>query len=54
MENIMNLNISIEATCDLSAEIIKEYDFKIINMDFLIDGEVYNTVSDTVISTDIE
>lgn len=47
----MDLNISIETTSDLSEELIKEYDFKIVNMDFLIDGEVYNTSSDTVLST---
>ena len=49
----MDLNISIEATCDLVEDLIKQYDFRIVNMDFLIDGEVYNTSSDTVLSTEL-
>ena len=49
----MDLNISIEATCDLVEDLIKQYDFRIVNMDFLIDGEVYNTYSDTVLSTEL-
>lgn len=46
-----DINISLEATCDLSKELINKYNFKVIDMDFLIDGEVYNTSTDTVLST---
>lgn len=47
----MDLIISLEATCDLNAELIKKYDFRVVDMEFLIDGEVYNTSKDTVEST---
>lgn len=50
-EKIMNLIISLETTCDLSEELLKKYDFKVVDMEFLINGEVYNTAHDTVEST---
>lgn len=46
-----NLIISLEATCDLPQEIIKENDLRVFNMDFMIDGTIYNTEKDDVIST---
>lgn len=49
----MDLIISLESTCDLPKEIIDKYDFKVIGMDFLIDGKVYNSEIDTVLSTNL-
>ena len=45
--------ISLEATCDLPKETIDKYDFKIIDMQFLIDGKEYNTAEDDVVSSDL-
>jgi len=46
-----NLVISMEATSDLPKEIVKENNFEIINMDFVIDGKLYNSKKDTINST---
>lgn len=43
--------ISLESTCDLPIEIIKENDFKIIDMNFIIDGKEYCTKEDSVVSS---
>ena len=51
--NISKFIISMEATCDLSKETIKKYDFKIIDMEFLIDEKEYNTAKDDVVSSDL-
>lgn len=48
-----NVVISLEATCDLSAEIIKEYDLNVFDMDFMIDSNVFSTKTDTVVSTNL-
>ncbi len=48
-----NLIISLEATCDLPKDLITKHNFKIVDMDFLIDGEVYSTSKDDVISTSL-
>ena len=45
--------ISLEATCDLSKDIIAKHNFRVVDMDFLIDGEVYTTANDTVTSTNL-
>ncbi len=50
MEKII---ISAEATCDLPRDIIEENDIRIVDMDFLIDGTVYNTATDDVLSTNL-
>ena len=42
----MDIIISLEATCDLSKEIIKKNNFRIVNMNFMIDDEEYNTEND--------
>lgn len=47
----MELIISLETTCDLSKELITKHNFKVVDMEFLIDGEVYNTATDGVEST---
>ena len=49
----VNIIISMEATCDLSNEIIKENDFRVVDMHFLIDGNDFCTDSDDVVSTDV-
>lgn len=48
-----NTIISMESTCDLSNEIIAENDFKIIYMDFMIDGEIYSSSEHDVVSTNL-
>ncbi len=55
MENVKtnNIIISLEATCDLSSEMIKENDFRVIDMNFLIDGNEFCTDKDDVISSDL-
>ena len=53
MINDYEFIISLEATCDLSKETIDKYGFKIIDMQFLIDGKEYNTAEDDVVSSDL-
>ena len=50
MEEII---ISMEATCDLPKEIIEKHNFQIVNMDFMINDEVYSTGTDNVKSTNL-
>ena len=55
MNNLTNNNIiiSLEATCDLNSKIIKENDFRIIDMNFMIDGKEFCTEKDDVVSTSL-
>jgi len=46
-----NLIISMEATCELTKEMLAEYDFRIIDMEYTISGQVYSTSKDDVAST---
>lgn len=46
-----NLTISLEATCDLPASTIKENEFEVLPMTYLIDGKEYSTNIDTVVSS---
>ncbi len=48
-----NIIISMEATCDLSSEMIKENDFRIIDMNFLIDGKEFSTKTDDVVTSNL-
>ncbi len=48
-----NVIISMEATCDLNSQIIKENNFKIIDMNFLIDRKEFCTNKDDVLSTNL-
>jgi len=48
MEEII---ISMEATCDLPKDIVEKYNFKIVNMDFMVDDDIYSTSKDDVTST---
>ena len=50
MENII---ISCEATCDLPKELIEKYDIKVIDMDFIINGNAFSTSTNTVSSTNL-
>ena len=50
-KNISKSLISLEATCDLPKATIEKYDFRIIDMDFFIDGKEYNTSRDDVVSS---
>ncbi len=45
--------ISMEATCDLNIEIIKENDFRIIDMNFIIDSREFSTKNDDVVSSNL-
>lgn len=47
-----NLIISAEATCDLTEDIIKEYDIKIAPTEYIIDGYNYNTQTNHVSAKD--
>lgn len=48
----MNKNIiTLEATCDLTKELISEYDLDVVDMDFMIDDEVFSTADNDVEST---
>ena len=46
-----NLIISMEATCEMPAEMLKKYGFRIIDMEYTINGQVYSTQKDDVVST---
>ena len=48
-----NVIISMESTCDLPNDIIAENDFKIVDMDFMIDGVVYSSSEHDVVSTNL-
>jgi len=49
----MNCIISTEATCDLSKDLIEKYNISVIDMDFIINNEVYSTEKDNVDSTQL-
>lgn len=48
---MLDVIISLEATCDLDKDMIKQYDLSVIDMDFEVDGEQFNTEKDDVVST---
>ncbi len=48
---MLEVNISMEATCDLDEETIEKYDLSVINMNFEVDGEFFDTDKDDVVST---
>lgn len=45
--------ISLEATCDLPEDIVKEYGFKIIGMNYYVNGKEFFTQTDSVESSQI-
>ncbi len=53
MDKKRDVIISMEATCDLNSQIIKENDFRIIDMSFLVDGVEYCTDKDDVITSSL-
>lgn len=48
-----NLIISLEATCDLTPELIRKYDLRVISMNFMIDGQEYSTETDSIESSEL-
>lgn len=46
-----DLTISLEATCDLSKELIKQYDLSVVDMEFMIGDDVFSTKNDDVVSS---
>lgn len=48
---MLEVNISLEATCDLENEFIEKYELSVIDMNFEVDGESFNTKTDNVVST---
>ncbi len=50
---MVDVIISMESTCDLSEELIKKYDFRILDMNFIVDGIEYSTKNDSVVSTNL-
>ena len=48
---MMDVSISLEATCDLEKEYIEEYDLDVIDMNFEVDGESFYTKNDDVVSS---
>ena len=46
-----DLIISLEATGDLTPSLIKQYNLKIVDMNFMVDGQEYSTEKDTVVSS---
>lgn len=48
---MLDVIISLEATCDLDRDLIKANELSVVNMNFEVDGEQFNTESDDVAST---
>ena len=48
----MKLILSVEATCDLTPQLISAYDLTVFDMKYSIDGVEYSTATDTVQSRD--
>lgn len=46
-----DLIISLESTCDLDREMIQKNDLKVIDMEFMIDGDIYSTKNEDVVSS---
>ena len=53
IKNKNDIIISMEATCDLTSEIIRENDFRIVDMNFMIDGKDFCTNVDDVVSSNL-
>ncbi|MBR4237376.1 DegV family protein [bacterium] len=50
---MVDVIISMESTCDLNEELIKKYDFRILDMNFIVDDVEYSTICDSVESTNL-
>ena len=48
---MIDVSISLEATCDLEKEYIEQYDLSVIDMNFEVDGESFYTKTDDVVSS---
>ncbi len=45
--------VSLEATCDLSKDLIKTHDLRVFDMDFMIENKVFSTKTDDVVTTSL-
>ena len=50
---MLEVNISMEATCDLEKEFIEKYNLNVISMNFEVDGEFFDTKDNDVVSTQL-
>jgi fatty acid-binding protein DegV len=48
---MLDVCISLESTCDLEKNFIEKFDLSIIDMNFEVDGESFNTKNDDVVSS---
>lgn len=48
---MLDIIISLEATCDLEKDMIEKYNLSVINMNFEVDGEQFDTANDDVVSS---
>lgn len=48
-----NLIISLEATCDLTKEIIKQYNLDVVDMEFMVGEDTFSTKEDDVVSSNL-
>lgn len=48
---MIDIIISLEATCDLEKNQIEKYNLSVINMDYEVDGKHFNTKNDDVVSS---
>ncbi len=48
---MLDVCISLESTCDLEKDFIEKFDLSIIDMNFEVDGESFNTKNDDVVSS---
>ena len=48
-----NLIISLEATCDLTKEIIKQFNLDVVDMEFMVGEDTFSTKEDDVVSSNL-
>ena len=48
-----NLIISLEATCDLTKDLIKKYNLNVLDMDFMVGEDIFSTKEDDVVSSNL-
>ena len=50
---MVDITISLESTCDLDVETLKNNNLKVIDMNFMVDGKEFNTKEDDVITSEL-
>ena len=50
---MLDVCISLESTCDLEKDFIEKFDLSIIDMNFEVDGEFFDTKDNDVVSTQL-